>query len=387
MDRPNSSGHLSLAPRAALNLLAPYSAGRDAAALRRDSGFTGTVVKLASNEGAEGPFPAANEAIAAILTSAHRYPDAYAAPLCAALAQFHRVNSDEVIVSNGGCALISHLSSAFLEVGDEVIFGRPTFHLYRLEALRMGAVPVQVAVKGDGSYDLPAMRRAIGPKTRLVYICTPNNPTGGMISRSELADFLDGLPPRVLPIVDEAYFEYVEHTDYADSIRIARPCERPVVVMRTFSKIYGLAGMRIGYAVAPPDAIASVRKIQNPYEVNRVSQAAALASLMHPDELARRRSRNSVARELLTGGLRALGLEPLPSQANFACVRVGDAQGIARALEGRGVIVRPLDAMGDPASIRITVGTAQEVDVFLRAFAAVLGRSGTGSANLSRINS
>jgi histidinol-phosphate aminotransferase len=251
----------------------------------------------------------------------------------------------------------------------------------------MGAVPVQVAIKGDGSYDLPAMRRAIGPKTRLVYICTPNNPTGGMISRSELADFLDGLPPRVLPIVDEAYFEYVEHTDYADSIRIVRPCERPVVVMRTFSKIYGLAGMRIGYAVAPPDAIASVRKIQNPYEVNRVSQAAALASLMHPDELARRRARNSVARELLTGGLRALGLEPLPSQANFACVRVGDAQGVARALEGRGVIVRPLDAMGDPASIRITVGTAQEVDVFLRAFAAVLGRSGAGSAHPSRIDS
>src|SRR5260370_2540612 len=144
MDTPNGSGHLSLAPRAALNLLTPYSAGRDAAAVRRDSGFNGTVVKLASNEGAEGPFPAANEAIAAILTSAHRYADAYAAPLCTALAQFHRVNSDEVIVSNGGCALISHLSSAFLEVGDEVIFGGPTFHLYRLEALRMGAVPVQV---------------------------------------------------------------------------------------------------------------------------------------------------------------------------------------------------------------------------------------------------
>jgi histidinol-phosphate aminotransferase len=236
----------------------------------------------------------------------------------------------------------------------------------------MGATPVPVPLRSDGTYDLPGLRKAIGPRTRLVYVCTPNNPTGGLVSRAELADFLDDLPPRVLPIIDEAYFEYVEHPDYPDPVRIVRPGTRPVVQLRTFSKIYGLAGLRIGYVVAPETVVSTCRRIQNPYEVTRAAQVAALASLEQPQELARRREQNVQGRNRLFDGLRRLGLEPFPSQANFACVRVGRAKLVAKALEEWGVIVRPLDAMGDPSSIRITVGTPGEVETFLENLAEVL---------------
>ena len=364
--------HLSLTPRAVLDTLETYSAGRDAASVRRDSGYVEPIIKLASNEGAEGPFAAAQAALAESRSAAQRYPAAFAAPLCDALARFHAVTPDQVMVSNGGCSLLAHLSSVFLDPGDEVVFGRPTFHLYRLEALRMGAVPVSVPVNATGSYDLTAMQSAIGPRTRLLYVCTPNNPTGGLVRRDELAQFLADLPERVLPIIDEAYFEYVEDSDFPDPIHYSRPCARPTVVIRTFSKIYGLAGLRIGYAIAPAEVVASCRKIQNPYEVNCDAQLAALASLAHPEELAQRRAANRVAREHLVCGLRNLGLDPLPSQANFACVRVGDGRTTAVALESEGIIVRPLAAMGDPQSIRVTVGTLPQMDAFLRVLANVL---------------
>jgi histidinol-phosphate aminotransferase len=372
MSHAFSSDHPSLAPRNAIRALPAYSAGRDAAAVRRDTGYEGPVVKLASNEGAEGPFPSARTALEELAPSVQRYPDAYAIPVSEALARLHGVDSREVMVGGSGCALLAHLSSAFLDVGDEVVFGQPTFHVYQLEALRMGATPVPVPLKNDGTYDLPALRKAIGPRTRLVYVCTPNNPTGGLVSRAELANFLNDLPPRVLPILDEAYFEYVEHADYPDPVRIVRPCTRPVVQLRTFSKIFGLAGLRIGYVVAPEAVVSTCRRIQNPYEVTRAAQVAALASLADPQELARRRGRNVKGRNRLFEGLRRLGLEPFPSQANFACVRVGRAKPLAKALEARGVIVRPLDAMGDPTSIRITVGTPEEVETFLDTLAEVL---------------
>jgi histidinol-phosphate aminotransferase len=176
----------------------------------------------------------------------------------------------------------------------------------------------------------------------------------------------------VLPIIDEAYFEYVVHPDYPDPIRVNSPCAgRPVVVLRTFSKIYGLAGLRIGYAIAPAAVVETCRRIQNPYEVTRAAQVAALASLTRPEELARRRDRNTIGRTRLFQGLQTLGLEPMASQGNFACVRVGQAKVVAKGLEARGVIVRPLDAMGDPTSIRITVGTTAEIESFLSALAQV----------------
>ncbi len=235
----------------------------------------------------------------------------------------------------------------------------------------MGATPVEIPVKASGEYDLVSMSRAIGPRTRIVYVCTPNNPTGGLVSRVELTAFLEALPPRVLPVIDEAYFEYVDHPDYPQPLRFAPACERPAVYIRTFSKIYGLAGLRVGYAIAPPALIVSCRKIQNPYEVNRQAQAAALASLTQSAEIDARRTHNCAARDYLAAGLRALGLKPLSSHGNFVCVAVGNARSTAAAMESSGVIVRPLDAMGDRTAIRITVGTLSEIDAALLALAAI----------------
>ena len=365
--------HLSLRPRDSVAGLAPYSPGRDTRAVRRDTGFQGGVIKLASNEGAAGPLPAARAAIESVSSSTYRYPEAYASRLCGALAQLHRCEPDRIIAGAGVCALIAHICSAFLKEGDEVVVGDPTFHLYRLEALRTGAVVVCVPLTAAGSYDLAAMRAAVGSRTRIVYVCTPNNPTGGLTAREELDEFLRGLPARVLPVIDEAYFEYVEHPDYPDPVRIHHRDGRPAIILRTFSKIYGLAGLRVGYAMAPAEAVATLRRIQNPYEVNRAAQAAALASLTDLPALDGRREHNTLSREKLSAALADLGLKPLASQGNFVCVKVGVAKRVAAALEALGVIVRPLDAMGDPSSIRITIGTAEENARFLQQLRTVIG--------------
>ncbi|HUA25356.1 MAG TPA: histidinol-phosphate transaminase [Steroidobacteraceae bacterium] len=358
--------------RRALRALAPYSAGRDPDTVRRETGYTGPMIKLASNEGVEGPFPEALAAMQEAVAAARRYPEAGARALRHVLAGHHGVGAEEVFVAAGGCAVIQHLASAFLEPGDEVAYCTPTFHLYRLEALRMGAKPVTVSVDAQGVYDLEALRAAVTARTRLVYVCTPNNPTGGLIKRDPLRRFLDALPAHVLPVIDEAYFEYVDDGDYPDPARVKKLSGRPTVIVRTFSKMFGMAGLRIGYAIAPRDVVEVCQKVQNPYEVNRIAQAAALASVKAGEELARRMRANRDSRSRLAAAITALGLAPLPSHANFLCLRVGSARNVARALEGRGIIVRPLDAMGDPASIRITVGSEAEHAALLSALDEVL---------------
>jgi histidinol-phosphate aminotransferase len=359
-------------PRVALQALAPYSTGRDVAAVRRETGYTGPLVKLASNEGAEGPFPVALEAMSRTHIDMQRYPESGARTLRHALASHHGVPPEEVLVTAGGCGALQHLTSALLEVGDEVAYCSPTFHLYRLETLRAGARPVTASLDAAGSYDLDALARAVTARTKLIYVCTPNNPTGGLVDRSALQAFLESLPEHVLPIVDEAYFEYVDSPQYPDPVRVTKVTSRPHVIIRTFSKIFGIAGLRVGYAIAPPDIVAACQKVQNPYEVNRVAQAVALASLNDPEELSRRILTNRRNRALLLAGLEKLGMSPLPSQANFVCLKVGQASSVARALEQHGVIVRPLDAMGDTTSIRVTVGTEAEVAIFLSAFERVI---------------
>lgn len=358
--------------RAALRILAPYSAGRDPDTARRETGFAGPMIKLAANEGAEGPFPEALAAMQAAVAAARRYPEAGARALQHTLAERHRVSAGEVLVAAGGCAVIQHLSSAFLEPGDEVAYCTPTFHLYRLEALRMGAKPVTVSVDAQGAYDLDALQAAVTARTRLVYVCTPNNPTGGLLKREPLRRFLQALPPPVLPVIDEAYFEYVEDEDYPDPARVSKLTDRPTVIIRTFSKMFGMAGLRVGYAIAPTGVVEVCRKVQNPYEVNRVAQAAALASVQAGEELVRRMRVNRESRSRLAAAVTALGLAPLPSHANFLCIRVGSARKVAHALEARGIIVRPLDAMGDPTSIRITVGSETEHGALLAALEEVL---------------
>jgi histidinol-phosphate aminotransferase len=372
---------LTVRPRTALDGLAPYSAGHGVDEVRRRLNLKGPIVKLASNEGAYGPFESARKAIAAALDQANRYPPSGFGDLRLKLAEKHDIAPERVLIGAGLCAIIHHLAVAFLEPGDEVAYCSPAFTAYRLEAIKMGAKPVAAALTVDGACDLDALASAMSSRTKLAYVASPNNPTGNIVTRRNLEKFLGTIPDGVLVVVDEAYSDYVEDPDYPDAIREFAKDNASLVVMRTFSKIYGLAGLRIGYAICPAEVVTACAKVQNAFEVNRLALAAASASLGATDELNARRVDNRVNRSRLIDGLQAVDFEPLPSHGNFVRVEVGDGAAVASALERLGVIVRPLASMGDPTAIRVTVGTADEVDTFIAAFRQYLQSASSTDGN------
>ena len=334
--------------------LRTYVPGKPASALRRELGLD-RIVKLASNEGPLGPFPAALDALAETMPQLNRYPER-GAELTERLAARHGLGPERVAPGNGADAVIGHLALAYLRPGDEAVMSWPSFVSHHLSAVKMGARPVHVPLR-DGACDLDGLAAAVTPATRIVYVCSPNNPTGGMVRRAPLTRFLNGLLGDVLVVIDAAYHEYVDDPDHADAV--AEYADRPnVVVLRTFSKIYGLAGLRVGYAVA---------KVRGPFDVSEPAAAAAIASLGDDAELCRRREANRAGREQLRAGVAALGVEVLPASANFVCAEVGDGAALAARLEREGVIVRPLAAFGAPACIRVTVGLPAENEAFLAA--------------------
>jgi histidinol-phosphate aminotransferase len=352
--------------RTALDDLVPYSPGRPVELVRRELGLTGPCIKLASNEGPYGPVAAARAAIRHATEEGNRYPDGGCYELVQALSAKHGVEPGRIVVGNGVDGVLNYLALAILEPGDEVAFCWPSFPVYLIDAVKMGAATRRAQLR-ESSYDLDALLREIGPRTKVVYVTNPNNPTGGMVGREELTAFLDALPEHVLPVVDEAYFEYVTDPDYPDAIAEHAAAGRRVVVLRTFSKIYGLAGFRVGYAVAPGDVATALMKVRNTFDISQAAQDAAVASLDADDEIAERRAENERLRRVLEDGLRARGYEPMPSVANFVSVDVGDGGALAARLEREGVIVRPLASFGDPASIRVTVGLQDEIETFFTA--------------------
>jgi histidinol-phosphate aminotransferase len=351
--------------------LIPYEPGKPIEEVQRELGLQ-RVVKLASNEGPFPPFPAALQAIERTARDLNRYPDGGAYALRTALAAHHGVAFEEVVVGGGADGVIDQLSQAVLEEGDEIVCGWPSFPSYVLDALKVGAIPKKVALR-DHTYDLDAMREAVGPRTKLVYVCHPNNPTGTANGRAELLAFVESLPDHVLTVVDQAYFEYVDDPDYADAVADLFAQGRRVVVLRTFSKIYGLAGLRIGYGIAPADVVKATSKVRRAFDVDAIAQAAARASIGDEEELARRRALNAEGRDVLGETLRAHGLEPVgPALGNFLYVEVGDGAAMFDRLLRRGVIVRPLAGFGAPEAIRVTVGTPDENAFFADALGHVL---------------
>ena len=357
--------------RPALDGLIPYEPGKPEEEVQRELGLS-RVVKLASNEGPWGPFPAALEALARSAPGLNRYPDGGTYHLRNALAERHGVRPEEIVTGAGADAVIGHLSVAALDPGDEVVTGWPSFISYVLDALKLGAVPVRVPLR-DHHLDLEAMSAAVGPRTKLVYVATPNNPTGTMTSRVELDAYFERVPDHVLTVVDQAYLEYIDRTDYPDAIEEYHHAGRRVLVLRTFSKIYGLAGLRVGYGVGDPDTIAAIGKVRRAFDVGTPAQVAALASLDAGAELDRRRALTASGREELVATLRRHGLEPAgPAVANFVYVEVGeDARPLFEALLREGAIVRPLAGFGAPGALRITVGTPEENAFFAAALASV----------------
>jgi histidinol-phosphate aminotransferase len=249
--------------------------------------------------------------------------------------------------------------------------GWPSFVSYYLDAIKMGATPVTVPLH-DGAYDLEAMAGRIGPRTKIAYVCNPNNPTGSMVGRDALAAFVDAVPEDVLVVVDEAYCDYITDPDYPDAIAEHVGRRPNVAVLRTFSKIYGLAGLRVGYMVGPAEVVREVMKIRNAFDVSELAHVAALASLDDAEELARRRDVNERGRIALEATFAQLGMQPFPACANFLCVDVGDGRALAGSLMREGVIVRPLDPFGAPECIRVTVGTPEENAVLTDVLARTL---------------
>jgi len=357
--------------RSSIRDLVPYEPGKPVEEVQRELGLE-RVVKLASNEGPFPPFPAALEAIERAARDLNRYPDGGVYALRRALAERHGVALEEVVVGAGADGVIDLLSQATLEPWDEIVCGWPSFPSYVLDALKLGAVPRKVPLRGH-AYDLDALLAAVGPRTKLVYVCHPNNPTGSTNGRKELLAFLDALPGHVLAVLDQAYFEYIDDPDYADGVEEAFKDGRQVVVLRTFSKIYGLAGLRVGYGIAPASVVAATSKVRRAFGVTTTAQAAALASLGDDAEISRRRTLNRTGRERLAEILRDHGLEPVErSLGNFVYAEVGDGRDVFERLLREGVIVRPLAGFGAPEAIRVSVGTPEENEFFAAALGHVL---------------
>jgi histidinol-phosphate aminotransferase len=331
------------------------------------------VVKLASNEGQFGPFPEALEAIARGAPELNRYPDGGAYRLRTALAERHRVDFDNVAVAAGADAIVMYLSLAVLDPGDDIVCGWPSFPSYVLDAIKLGAEPKRVPLTHH-RYDVDRILGEIGPRTKLVYLCNPNNPTGTMVSRAAVESYFARVPEHVLTILDEAYFEYVDEAEYPDGVEEHFKQGRLVLVLRTFSKIYGLAGLRVGYGIASPEVVAAINKVKNAFDINQTAQDAALASIGNDEEIARRRSLTATGREQLAEACSALGLTvAAPAVANFVYVEVGEDSGpVFEALLREGVIVRPLAPFGAPGAIRVTVGTEEENALFAAALERVL---------------
>jgi histidinol-phosphate aminotransferase len=317
--------------------------------------------------------PAALEALERAAAELNRYPDGGAFRLRSALADRHGLRLEEVALGSGADGIVDCLSQLALDAGDEVVCGWPSFPSYVIYAAKLGATAHRVPLRHD-RYDLDAMIEAIGPRTKLAYLCHPNNPTGTSNSRAELDAWFERVPAHVLTVLDQAYFEYVDDPDYADGVEQYLKAGLQVAVLRTFSKIYGLAGLRVGYALAPEAVVTAIGKVKRAFDVTTAAQEAALASLDAQGEVERRRRENEAGRAQLEEILRGNGLDPPgPAVANFLFAKVGDdARPLFEALLREGVIVRPTGGFGAPGAIRVTVGTPEENAFFGEALGRVL---------------
>jgi histidinol-phosphate aminotransferase len=337
-----------------------YIPGKPVEEVRRELGLK-DVIKLASNENPLGTSPLAVEAmVREILTQAHRYPESLAPDLAARLAQIHAVLPEQIFLENGLDGVITRIGMTFLNPGEEIIVSRPSFPAYANMAARMDARIVSVPLSAEHCTDVAAIRSAVTPRTKLIFVCNPNNPTGTMISAAEYAYLLAGLPETALLVMDEAYADFVDDPAYPQSIAdlLAHP---NLIVLRTFSKVMGLAGLRVGYALAQADTVRLLRKAREPFPVNRIAQAGALAALDDVDFRRRTLALNRAGRAFYLRELPRLGVHPLPSQANFVLIDLGQpAQPVYAAMLREGVIVRPLEEPGWENWLRISIGLPAE---------------------------
>ena len=350
--------------------LQPYQAGKPIEELERELGIT-DVIKLASNENPRGPGPAVHAAIARASTALSRYPDGSGYRLKRALARQLGVEAEQISLGNGSNDVLELVARVALSPGSEGIVSAHAFVVYPLAVIAHGGKLVTVPAQ-NWTHDLDAMARAITDKTRIVFVANPNNPTGTWVNKAQLTAFLDRIPEHVIAVLDEAYFEYLQHPDYPNGISLLSRYPN-LVVTRTFSKIYGLAGMRIGYCVSHPDIADLLNRVRQPFNVSSLALECAEAALGDQEFVRRSRQINDEGMEQLHRGLDQLGVEYIRSGGNFLCIDLKrPAAATYDALLRLGVIVRPIAGYGMPNHLRVTVGLHEENARFLDALARVL---------------
>ncbi len=374
MNNPRHNRFVDLAVEG-VRALRPYQPGKPIEELERELGI-GEIAKLASNENPLGPSPRALEAIAAAAPGVWLYPDGSGFSLKQRLAARHGVEPEAITLGNGSSDLLEFVVRVFAGPGDEVLYSRHAFAIYPLVAQAAGATPVEVATRGWG-HDLDAMAARVGERTKVVFIANPNNPTGTWLDGAALKGFLERLPERVIVVVDEAYFEYASHLEpaYPDASRYL--ADHPnLLVTRTFSKAFGLAGLRIGYGLSHPDLADLLNRIRPPFNVNSPALAAAEAALADEEHLRRSVALNAEGLRQLGEGFDRLGLEWIASLGNFISVDVGRlGVSLYEALLHEGVIVRPVANYAMPTHLRVSVGLPEQNARLLRALEKVLGKS------------
>ncbi len=343
--------------------LEPYQPGKPVEELEREFGIEGCI-KLASNESAIGPSPKAIAAVREALEGVHRYPDGASFALRERLSSRLGVDSEQLVFGAGADEILELLAKVLLGPGDEAIFAWPSFAMYPVVVQGMGATSIRVPLTGDLTHDIPAISAAVTDRTRLIFVCNPNNPTGTSVGAEDFDRFVESLPETAVLAIDEAYCEFVRRSDFPDSLKwVGR---RPgTIVLRTFSKIFGLAGLRIGFGVADLELAGYLQRARHPFNISRLAEVAALAALDDGEHAERARSTNSEGVDYLRVELGVLGIETWPTDANFLLAEAG--ADTAERLLREGIIVRPLHGFGMPEHIRISVGLPEENERLVKA--------------------
>jgi histidinol-phosphate aminotransferase len=351
--------------------LVVYDPGKPIEETARELGLDPSdIIKLASNENPLGPSPKAVEAMKIAAEGVHIYPDGGGYKLRTAIAEKFGMDRDNVVISNGSNEIIELVGHGFLNPGDNVIAAQHAFVVYKLMATLFGAETIEVPDPGF-THDLEAMAAAITPRTRMIFIANPNNPTGTLVGQEEIDRFMEKVPDHVMVIFDEAYYEFVE--DAPDTIKYIRE-GRNVVIMRTFSKIQGLAGLRIGFGLTTPEIARVLQKCRQPFNTNSIAQAGAIAGLADGEHQQRTRDLNDEGRAYLQQAFADLGLEYVPSYANFILVKVGDGDAVFSGMLKRGVIIRAMRSYKLPEWVRISVGTMPQNERCIATLGEVLGQ-------------
>lgn len=348
--------------------LSPYVPGKPMEELERELGISQSI-KLASNENPLGPSPLAVDAIRGAASEIHRYPDGASFALRARLAESLGVAQNQLVFGSGADEILELIAKTVINPGDEVIFGWPSFAMYPIVVRGMGGVGVPVSLNGDFVHDLDAMLAAVTPRTRVMMLCNPNNPTGTSVGASDFERFVEALPDDLILAVDEAYFEFVRRPDFPDAL--AWLDRRPgTIVLRTFSKIFGLAGIRIGYGIADAELASYLERARHPFNVNRLAEVAALAALDDTEHVRRTFDLNAAGIEYLTSELTKLGIQTWATDTNFLLAKAG--ADVFDPLLKKGVIVRPMSGFGLTEHVRVSIGTPEENERFVKALAEVL---------------